>query len=132
MIAFDNNLLSDYLNGEESAEEFLTQYENEAWAVASITVYEACMGVVYGYIDATLGELCEAIGAFEELPITAATAFEAARLQGTVMENGIQLGPVDALVAASADEAGATLATNDGTLRKPEVAEHVAIAHYHR
>jgi predicted nucleic acid-binding protein len=130
MLALDNNLLSDYLNGETSAKRFLTEYEDEPWAVASVTLYEAYIGVVHGYIDATLEDVRRATATFEELPVTAMTAYEAARLQEALMREGIQLGAVDALIAASANEAGATLATNDRTLWRATTG--VDIAEYRR
>jgi tRNA(fMet)-specific endonuclease VapC len=53
MLVLDTNLLSDYLNGSDEARTFLEQREHVEWAVSSIVLYEALMGAVYGYIDAS-------------------------------------------------------------------------------
>lgn len=132
MLALDNNLLSDYLSGEESARQFLLDYEDEPWAVASVTLYEAFMGANYGYITGTIDDIWRATDDFERLSFTPETARRAGELQQAVMDSGAQLGAVDAMTAAAADEVGATIATNDKTFWKPEVTAHLDVAKYHR
>lgn len=112
MLVFDNNLLSDFLGGADEAREFLIQYEDEAWGVSSIVLYEALMGSVHGYIDGSPDEIRRAITAsMDVLDVTERTAVEAAALQEELLNRGVPADHPDALIAASAREHGATFAT---------------------
>jgi len=116
MICFDNNLLSDYLVGEPSAEEYLRQYEDEIWCVCSITLYEAMMGAFYGHIDGTTDSVIEAIEDFEKADVSDKTARHAVNIQEELQSHGHQLEARDALIAGSAVEVGGALATEDDGL----------------
>jgi len=103
MLVFDNNLLSDYLDGTDSARQFLKQYEQVAWAVPSIVLYEAYMGSVHGYIGASPSLIRQAVTAsMEVLDVTAETADTAADLQDELLNRGVPAAHPDALIAASA------------------------------
>lgn len=112
MLVLDNNVLSDYLNGTRGAKEFLKQYEHDEWAVSSIVLYEACMGAVYGHIEASPKTVHQGITAsMAVLDTTARTAAEAQTLQQELLERGAPVDQLDALIAASAREYGGTFAT---------------------
>lgn len=38
MLVLDNNLLSDYLDGKDTARQFRQQHEQEVWAVPSVVL----------------------------------------------------------------------------------------------
>jgi tRNA(fMet)-specific endonuclease VapC len=131
MLVFDNNLLSDYLDGTDSARQFLTQYEQEAWAVPSIVLYEAYMGSVHGYIDGSPSLIRESVTAsMEILDVTAETADAAADLQNELLSRGVPADHPDALMAASAREHGGTFATAEKHFWKDEVQSVVSVAEY--
>jgi predicted nucleic acid-binding protein len=116
MICLDNNLLSDYLAGEASAKEFLEPYADEVWCVSAVVQYEAMMGAFYGHIPGTISDVEAATAEFEKVAVTERTVREATALQEELSDHGIQLEARDALIAGSALEVGAALATEDGGL----------------
>lgn len=131
MLVLDNNLLSDYLDGTEVAQEFLGQYEQEAWAVPSIVLYEAYMGAIHGYIDATPEIIKQGVTvSMDVLDITEQTADEAAALQEELRTRGVPADHPDALIAASAREHGAVFATAEKHFWKDEVQSVVPVAEY--
>ena len=131
MLVLDNNLLSDYLDGKESAEAFLHDYEAEPWAVSGIVLYEAYMGSVHGYIDGDVATIREAVTtSMDVLAVTEQTANVAADLQDRLLERGVPADHPDALIAASAVEHGGTFATAEKHFRNPDVREVLDIAAY--
>lgn len=131
MLVVDNNLLSDYLDGTDEAREFLVQYEDEAWAVSSIVLYEALMGSVHGYVGGSPDEIRRAIiASMEVLDVTERTAAEAAALQEELLDYGVPADHPDALIAASAREHGATFATAEKHFHQDEVREVLEVAAY--
>lgn len=131
MLVLDNNLLSDYLDGKDAARGFLVQYDDEAWAVSSIVLYEALMGSVHGYIGGSPDEIRRAITAsMEVLDVTERTAAEAAALQEELLDGGVPADHPDALIAASAREHGATLATAEQHFWRDEVGSALSVAEY--
>lgn len=131
MLALDNNLLSDYLAGEDAAREFLLQYEREAWAVPSIVLYEAYMGCIHGYIDGSPETVEQAVtSSMEVLDVTEQTASEAATLQVELQNRGVPADHPDALIAASAREHGATFATAEKHFWNDDVQSVLSVAEY--
>lgn len=112
MLVLDNNLLSDYLDGKDTAQQFLEQHEHDVWAVPAIVLYEAYMGCVHGYIDDSPDTIRQAVTtSMDVLAVTERTATEAASLQEELLRRGVPADHPDALIAASAREHGATFAT---------------------
>lgn len=132
MLCFDTNLLGDYLDGRERAREFLANYERERWAIPSMGLFEAYMGAIYGRPRGSVEDVFEATRSFEILPVDDDVALRAARLQRDLKAEGVELGFVDATLAASADCAGASFATADETLWKKPVATRIDVVEYHR
>lgn len=132
MLVIDNTLLSDYLDGKETAREFLSQYETDIWAVSSIVLYEAYMGCVHGYIDGSVIQIREAITtSMEILEVTAQTADEAASLQQDLLDRGVPADHPDALIAASAREFGSQFATAERHFWRDDVQEVLNVVEYH-
>jgi predicted nucleic acid-binding protein len=132
MLTFDTNLLGDYLDGHEPARVFLQEHETEVWGIASIVRFEAYLGALVGRSRGTMAEVRDATSEFAVLPVTDSAAWQAARLQSVLEDDGQRLGNVDALIAGVAVDNGARLATNDATLRSTAVRNHVDIVTYER
>ncbi|MFC6756701.1 MULTISPECIES: PIN domain-containing protein [Haloarcula] len=131
MLVLDNNLLSDYLDGKESAQAFLRGHESEPWAVSGIVLYEAYMGSVHGYIDGDVETIREAVTtSMDVLAITDRTAQEAAHVQEQLLERGVPADHPDTLIAASAREHGGTFATAEKHFWEERVQEVLDIARY--
>lgn len=131
MLVLDNNLLSDYLDGTDTARQFLTQYENEAWAVPSIVLYEAYLGAVHGDIDGSPARIRQAVTtSMDVLAVTDATADEAAALQEELMSRGVPADHPNALIAASAREHGGVFVTAEKHFWRDEVQSVLAVAEY--
>ncbi len=131
MLVLDTNVVSDYVNGVPEARAFLEQYEDEVWAVPTIVLYEALMGAVYGYIQASPRAVHQGITAsMEVLNATANTAVEGQALQEELLERGAPVDQLDALIAASAREHGATFATAEKQFWEDEVRDVLSIAAY--
>jgi predicted nucleic acid-binding protein len=131
MLVFDTNLLSDYLDGVDTARHFLQQHEQRVWAIPSIVLYEAYMGSIHGYIDGTPATLRQAVTAsMEVLPVTERTVDEAASLQEQLLNSGVPADHPDALIAASAREHGGTFATAEKHFWDERVQSVVPVAEY--
>ncbi len=131
MLLLDNTILSDYLAGVDTARQFLEQYEQEVWAVSSIVLYEAYMGCVHGYIDATPAMVRQAVNtSMTVVDVTQQTAAEAETLQQELLELGAPADSPDVLIAATAREHGGTFATADKHFWKPEIKEVLSVAQY--
>ncbi|MFC6989968.1 PIN domain-containing protein [Haloplanus sp. GCM10025708] len=130
MLCVDANLLTDYLDGVDAARAFLKEYETEPWAVPSLALFEVYMGAIYGHPRGTVDDVYEATREFEVLGIDDGTVLRAARLQEELKGEGVELGFVDAILVAAADEVGATFATNDGTPLQSEVRERIHVVEY--
>lgn len=131
MLVLDNNLLSDYLDGTDTARQFLQQHDKEVWAVPSTVLYEAYMGSLYGYIDGEAAVVRNAVTAsMEILPVTRRTADEAVELQETLLARGVPADHPDALIAASAREHGGTFATAEKQFWSDDVQSVLDVAAY--
>ena len=131
MLVLDNNLLSDYLAGEDAARRFLVRYEQEAWGVPSIVLYEAYMGCIHGYIDGSPERVKRAVtSSMEVLEITEQTASKAATLQAELRDRGVPADHPDALIAASAREHGAAFATAEKHFWNDDVQSVLSVAEY--
>lgn len=131
MLLLDNTLLSDYLDGRDSARVFLEPYVQEPWAVSTIVLYEAYMGSVHGYIDGSPEQIRQAVSAsMQILPVTAETAEEAVALQEALRRRGVPADHPDALIAASAREHGAAFATAERLFWRDEVQAVLSVHEY--
>ncbi|MFB6308841.1 MAG: PIN domain-containing protein [Haloarculaceae archaeon] len=131
MLVLDNNLLSDYLDGKDTARRFLQQYEHEAWAVPSVVLYEAYMGSVHGYIDGSPETIKQAITtSMDVLDVTEETASEAATLQERLQRRGVPADHPDVLIAATAREHGGVFATAEKHFWNDDVKAVLDVAEY--
>lgn len=130
-LCFDNTILSDYLDGKDEARQFLQQYDDHQWTVSTVVVYEAFMGSLHEHIGGDVPTLEAAITAsMDVLPVTIATAREAAELQRQLLERGVPTHQPDGLIAANAREHGAAFVTADEHFWKEEVREVLDVIEY--
>jgi predicted nucleic acid-binding protein len=131
MLVFDNNLLSDYLDGRDAARRFLQQYEREVWGVPALVLYEAYLGSVHGYIGGSPETIGQAVTAsMEVLDATERTASEAASLQEDLLDRGVPADHPDALIAASARGHGGVFATAEKHFWQDDLQAVLAVAEY--
>ncbi|ELY50191.1 PIN domain-containing protein [Natronolimnohabitans innermongolicus] len=131
LIILDNNLLSDYLNGTVDAREFLEEHDRDRWGISSIVLFEALMGSLYGYIDATPDEINHAIAtSMDVFTTTQRTAIEAHDLQSKLHDRGAPVDQLDALIAASALEHGGRFATAEKQFWMDDVQEVLPVEEY--
>ena len=110
-------MLSDYLTGSPPARSFLERHADDPWGVPAVVLYESGMGAMSGHLDADVMAIHRAVeAAMDVLPVTAETVAAALSLQGRLHDDGRPLSGTDALIAATAAEHGATLATADRLL----------------
>ena len=105
-LLLDTDVLIDYLRGDEQAVAFLEGLTSPL-LVSAITVAELFAGVREGKERTTLGSF---IGAFEVVEVSAAVA-EKGGLYRRDYRKSHNVGLADALIAASAEHAGARLVT---------------------
>lgn len=131
MLLLDNNLLGDYLTSTPAAKRFLEAHEQEVWAVSSIVVFEALVGCLHGHIEATPEEVRQGIvSSMDVFPVTEQTAYEGYRLQQELQDRGSPVGQLDALIAGSAREHGATFATAEKQFWDEGVRDVLSVAEY--
>ncbi|MFB6253216.1 MAG: PIN domain-containing protein [Halobacteriaceae archaeon] len=132
MLVLDNTLLSDYLDGTDTAHEFLQQYEQDVWGVPSIVLYEAYMGCLHGYIDGDPETIRIAVTtSMDILDISDVTANEAISLQEELLDRGVPADHPDTLIAAVSREHGGKFATAEKHFWKDDVQSVLDVAEYH-
>lgn len=131
MLFLDNNVLSDYLSGADSAAEFLEGYEDDEWAICSIVLYEALEAAIHGYVDMAPELLKQYLTAsFDVVDVTPQTTMEAQRIQQAFMERGLQAENPDVLIVAAASEHGGTFATAEKMYWRDDAQDVVDVAAY--
>ena len=131
-LCFDTNLLADYLDGTDAAAEFLAAHEADPWAVPSLALFEAYMGALVGRPRGSIGDVHDATRGLDVLPVTDEVALRAAKLQAELMDEGVQLSHVDAVLAGTAATHGAAFATNDGAFFEDAVRDRIDVVEYRR
>jgi predicted nucleic acid-binding protein len=116
MNCFDTTFVIDYLSGEEATVEYLEEHSDEEFHVPAVVLHEGIDGVVKSAGDADIQEFVARLGWAKVAPFGRRTAIEAGRVQKKLAENGAQLKPVDAMVAGTASQLGATLVTRDSDM----------------
>lgn len=131
MLFLDNNVLSEYVRGKDSAAEFLDDYDDEEWAICSIVLYEALEAAIHGYIDLNPATLKEYLTAsLEIVDVTERTATEAQALQRQLMDRGVQAENPDVLIVAAATEHGGTFATAEKLYWRDDVQDVIDVAEF--
>jgi predicted nucleic acid-binding protein len=114
MILLDNNIVRKYSaqNPDPHVVEYLATHYDQPWGISAIVLYEF---LSYYEEQSTqrrrhnqLTDVVDDVLAFDE-----ATAVEAASMESSLATAGVSLDAADLLIAATARQHGATLATAD-------------------
>lgn len=120
MNCYDTNFLVAYQNGVADTLEFLEAHTETAHAVSPVSLFELYRGDVIGHSGQDPEDTRQGLGWIDDvLQFDERTALRAAELLEQIRARGGQLEPVDAMIAASADRAGATVVTRDDDLLAP-------------
>lgn len=130
MNCFDTTFVVDYRSGDEATIEYLEEHSNEGFYVPSVVLHEGIEGVVKSSGSADIQRFVAGLGWADIAPFGCTTAVEAGRIQKELAERGAQLKPVDAMVAGTASELGATVVTRDSDMTKEEVREVLDVEKY--
>ncbi|WP_262177264.1 type II toxin-antitoxin system VapC family toxin [Haloarcula laminariae] len=114
MILLDNNIVRKYArpDPDEAVLDYLSAHRSEPWGISALVLYE-----FLSYYEsqskqrARRHQLTQAVD--DVLPFDADTAAEAASMETSLDDAGISLDGVDLLIAATARQHQATLATAD-------------------
>lgn len=114
----DTSVLIDALNGVASVRQRLNQVATDDRLLASVLVLAE---LLYGVECSTrkednLRRLREELALFEVVPVTEGAAVHFARVKAGLRRQGVTVGDVDLLLAATALDFGATLVTHDSDL----------------
>jgi predicted nucleic acid-binding protein len=130
MNCFDTTFVIDYLSGDRATVEYLEEHSDEEFHVPAVVLHEGIEGTVKGSGSADIHEFVARLGWTKIAPFGRTTAVEAGRLQKELAENGAQLKPVDAMVAGTASELGATLVTRDSDMKTDGLCEVLDVRGY--
>jgi predicted nucleic acid-binding protein len=130
MNCFDTTFVVDYLSGDEATVEYLEEHTDEEFHVPAVVLHESIEGAVKSSGSADLQEFVARLGWANVAPFGRTTALEAGRVQKELAEHGAQLKPVDAMIAGTASELGATLVTRDSDMTREPVREVLDVRTY--
>lgn len=113
MTAFDTTFLVDYLDAVPATEEFLQRHESNPFFTPSLSLFEVYRGAAHTGGTETVDRLGAKLDWIEPLPLTQATAREAAVIEAELAEDGKQINLKDVLIGGVCRHHGATLVTRD-------------------
>lgn len=131
MKCFDTNFLIAYLSGNDDTVAYLDAHADAPMSVPAVSLFEVYRGDVLDHSDREPSATRRGLSWVDEvLPFDEHTALHASELLRDVSERGGTLDPVDAMIAASADRAGATIVTRDEDLLSTPVSEVLLVERY--
>lgn len=131
MKCYDTSFLVAYQNGVPDTLAYLESHAEALHAVSAVSLFELYRGDVLGNSGQTPRETERGFSWLDEtLEFDSRTALHAADLLQDVRSSGGTLDPVDGMIAASADRAGATLVTRDDDLLSSPVADLIDVESY--
>lgn len=114
MFALDTNSIIHYLKGLGRVGEHLLAVSPAVVAIPSVVIYELELGTLRFTNSAKRRTLLEAmLRHFSILPLDHRAAVEAASIQAELGAKGVQIGPMDTLIAGIAIAHGAKLVTHN-------------------
>lgn len=113
MTFYDSSVLIDYLNGEDTAAEYVTAHVDERTATSPLVLFEIYQGEVFKAGEADFEAVDHALRWLSIVDETAAIARAAAELQDSLQRRGEPLSARDAYIAGAAKAAGERLVVAD-------------------
>jgi hypothetical protein len=124
MTFLDSSAIIDYLNDVPGVTEYLD--ENDPWWTSTICVFEVLNGPAGepGYDPVTVRQQ---FGGVEALEFNERLALEAARLQDAAVNDGSELSPRDAMIAATARSTGDEYVVADSDFDVEPLRQHMSV-----
>lgn len=114
MYALDSNTIIHLFRGKGAVAERLSRVPPSQIAIPSVVLYEVERGVIRSQNSARRQQQLEALlTVCQVLPFHRQAAAQTARIQVQLETTGMQIGPLDTLIAATALAHGAILVTNN-------------------
>jgi tRNA(fMet)-specific endonuclease VapC len=109
----DSNTLIHYLQGREPVVKRMKAASPRDLRLPSVAAYELAYGTLKCGSDRRKGVMEAIFGDLAQAPFDAAAATEAANIRVELEAQGLTIGPLDLMIAATALSLGATLVTNN-------------------
>lgn len=131
MKCLDTNFLVAYQSGDDDTLSYLEANSDVPFAVPAVSLFELYRGDVLGNSNRNPSETRRGLGWVDDvLQFDEHTAMHASQLLERIRSDGGRLDPVDAMIAACADRAGATLVTRDADFLSEPVSDVIAVEDY--
>lgn len=130
MKVLDTSFLVDYEHGVEATKEYLLSNRDDEFVVPAPAHTEYLLGDVHSTRETDLAETNHELSWATVHSVGQRTSRFAAEIAEEVGPQGPQLTAVDALVAGTARELGASVVASDGDLTHPEVRAVVPVEEY--
>lgn len=114
MIALDTTFLLDYLDGIDATASFLEANEQKPVYAPALVLFEVYRGAARTGGSEAIDEVASGLDWVEPLPMTDATAREAALIEAELLDAGTPINLGDALIAGICRHNGACIVTRDG------------------
>lgn len=118
MIAFDTSFLLDYLDGVDATATYLADHEDEPFYTPSLVLFEVYRGAARAGGPDGIETVVEGLDWLDVLPLTDATAREAAWVEAELLDAGERVNLGDTLIAGVCRHNGARLVTRDGHFQR--------------
>jgi len=113
VIAFDTTFLVDYLDGEAATETFLDAHRDKPLVAPSLSLFEVYRGAARVGGDDAVERVQSGLDWLQPLPLSAATAREAALIETDLLDAGTRINLGDVLIAGICRHNGARIVTRD-------------------
>lgn len=113
MLAFDTSFLLDYLDGEDATAEFLAAHEDKPFHAPTLALFEVYRGAARVGEPEQMERAVSALSWVDPLPLTDATAREAAAIESELRNDGMPINLGDVLIAGVCRHNGARVVTRD-------------------
>lgn len=130
MKVLDASYLVDYEHGVEAAKEYLLSNRDDEFVIPAPVHVEYLLGDVHSARETDLAETGHELSWATVHSVGQRTSRLAAEVADEVGPQGPQLTGIDALVAGTARELGASVVASDGDLTHPEVKSVVPVDEY--
>jgi len=113
MIVFDTSFLLDYLDGVDATREFLETHEDKPFFAPALALFEVYRGAARTGGRDQIEQAVSGLDWVEPLPLTDATAREAALIEAELLDDGNPINLGDTLIAGICRHNGGRIVTRD-------------------
>lgn len=119
-MAFDTTFLLDYLDGEESTQEFLKEHADKPFFAPGLALFEVYRGAARTGGRQQVERVADGLDWVEPLPLTDATMREAALVEAELLDTGNRINLGDVLIAGVCRHNGARIVSRDDHFERVE------------